>query len=73
MVNGETARIIRDANCGFVADAGNAQALVHSIKKLMGMSASQTEKLSMNGLHYAETEFHKKKVISNFELWIKEL
>ncbi|MDA9023526.1 glycosyltransferase family 4 protein [Gammaproteobacteria bacterium] len=73
MVNGETARIIRDANCGFVADAGNTQALVHNIKKLMSMSATQPERLGINGLHYAEREFHKKNLISKLELWIKEL
>ena len=73
MVNGETARIIRDANCGFVADAGNTQALVHNIKKLMSMSATQPERLGINGLHYAKREFHKKNLISKFELWIKEL
>lgn len=67
-VNGEAARIINDAECGFCTSAENVDGLVDCIKRFM--QSNEKEVLGQNARKYYEENFRKEIYI---EKLIKEL
>lgn len=68
-INGETAEIIKEAECGFCAPAENADALAECIRMFM---KSDKEQLRNNSLTYYEKNFKKERIIDIFIEKLKE-
>lgn len=70
-IDGEGARVIAEANCGFAGQAEDAEALAANIKRAMSLSGTELEKLGKNGLMYFEEHFEMqsqtKKLLNNLE------
>lgn len=62
--NGETKRIIEEAECGSCSDIGDVDGLIDSIKRML--SDSKTDKMKTNSKLYYDNMFEKRKVISIF-------
>lgn len=56
-IDGEGARVITEAQCGFVGPAEDAHALAENIKKVMAMDRKSLEELGKNGMKYFENHF----------------
>jgi glycosyltransferase involved in cell wall biosynthesis len=56
-VNGETARIVKEANCGLVCDADNYINLAECIVEFYKMQKSKRDKLGRNGQFYAKKNY----------------
>ena len=65
--DGEVQNIIYEAEAGLCSDAGDVAGLVANIKKLLGMSAEEREKLSFNALLYSERHFDKKQLLDRLD------
>lgn len=64
MINGETAFIIRDSDCGYVVNSGDYFGLVEHIKKII-QNPEPFTKLGLNGHNYFLKYFLKQKCIDN--------
>lgn len=70
--SGESKRVIREAECGFCSPSGDAMALAASIKKMMGCSPQELQKMSENARHYFEEHFDKKKLLDEMEQYFSK-
>ena len=57
IVNGESAKVINEANCGFTAPSGNCDELALIIDKCCFLDGKEKQKLGNNGLNYANEFF----------------
>lgn len=57
-LNGEGAKVIQDARCGFVSAACDSRALEENIRRLYALDDSEQEKMGRNGLHYFNEHFN---------------
>lgn len=64
MVNGETASLIKEANCGIVANSGDYENLAKIILEV-SYNKKEFAKLGLNGYNYFIEHFTKKKCIDN--------
>lgn len=64
-INGETAQVIREANCGFCGEAENADALVENIKAFI--ECPKKEELGSNARAFYERYFDKQIFINHLE------
>ena len=60
-INGESARIIEDAKCGYAGEAENAEKLAENIMKFVTLSAEERLILAENGMKYNAENFNKDK------------
>lgn len=60
-LNGEGARIVRDAEAGFTCPAGDAEALAAAVLQLYGLAPSERSRLGSNGRRYFEEHFEPSK------------
>lgn len=56
-LNGEGARLVREANAGIVVPAENATALANAVLQLYAMSAEERERIGQNGRAYYREHF----------------
>jgi glycosyltransferase involved in cell wall biosynthesis len=56
-LDGESSRIIREANAGLCSEAGNAQALAENVLHLAKLSPFEREQMGRRGRLYFETHF----------------
>lgn len=56
-LNGESARIVRDAEAGFTCPAGDGEALAAAVLQLYGLAPSERSRLGSNGRRYFEEHF----------------
>lgn len=61
MLNGEGANTIRDANCGFIANAGDFEDLAKKITQMSQLPKVELLKLANNGQKYCQEYFDKEK------------
>lgn len=73
VLNGEGARIIREAGAGLAGPAGDPHALADNVRRLMGMSSEQRAALGEQGRAYSAHEFDRSKLVDNLEDWIRIL
>ncbi|MCJ8208578.1 glycosyltransferase family 4 protein [Mucilaginibacter sp. RS28] len=66
-LDGEGARIIKDANAGLVSDAEDSVGLANNIEKMSKMSVSERAKLGNNARAYFELEFEREKLLDKLE------
>ncbi|MBF6629298.1 MAG: glycosyltransferase, partial [Proteiniphilum sp.] len=59
MINGISNKVINDAQCGFTANAGDADKLAENIIKAYNAPASTLTQLGINGKDYYTKEFDK--------------
>lgn len=71
MLNGEGAQIIKDSNCGFVAEAGDYNDLAKIILNTYNLSQIERNSLGNNGFMYYEKNFSITSCIDNLEQILK--
>lgn len=67
MINGIGNKVINDAQCGFTANAGDADKLAENIIKAYNAPASTLKQLGTNGKDYYTKEFDKAAIIDRLE------
>lgn len=72
MLDGEGARVIRDANAGFVCPAGDSLGLAQAVLELSAMSKEERHHLGENGSVYAQKEFSREGLMDRLEDWFVE-
>lgn len=70
-INGETQKVVEEAQCGFVAPAQDVQTLVKDILSFSILTAEERLNLSENARSYYEKEFSKEKYIKQLEKYLK--
>jgi glycosyltransferase involved in cell wall biosynthesis len=71
MLNGEGAQIIRDSDCGFVANAGDYKVLAQHVLDLYQLPQTQREVLGENGFKYYNKNFTIDTCIDNLDKILK--
>ena len=65
MINGIGNEIIKEANCGFTANAGDFESLANNVKRLSRMDKNMLYEKGRAGKEYYQLSFAKKKIIDN--------
>lgn len=73
MLNGEGARVVERARCGFTCPAGDPQALAAAIMRLQSLTAEQRAEMGANALAISANEFDRTRLISQLETWLEQL
>lgn len=73
MLDGEGARVIREANAGLVCPAGDSSGLAQAVLKLSAMRKKERDRLGENGRAYAQKEFSREGLMSRLGEWFVEL
>ncbi|MEG2083730.1 MAG: glycosyltransferase family 4 protein, partial [Oscillospiraceae bacterium] len=66
-MNGEGARTVTEARCGFCAAAEDAEALCSAIEEATACDRGQLRLLGDNGRHYCEEHFNREQILSDLE------
>lgn len=69
MLDGEGARVVEEAQAGFVCAAGDARALAANVLKLAALSPGARDRLGANGRAYAQRHFDRERLFDQFEEW----
>ncbi len=72
MLDGEGARVIEEAGAGFVAPAGDGQALAAQVRRLMAMDPRSREDMGQAGIRYGETAFGRARLMDELEGWMRD-
>ena len=67
---GETARIIKEADCGLCCSTGDARALAERIREMTEMTQESRTRLGANSRAYCTVHFDKQKLMDEMEGWI---
>lgn len=62
-LNGEGARLVKEADAGLATPAGDAAALAEAILQLYRMAPAERERLGVNGRRYFETHFDRSRLV----------
>jgi len=62
-LNGEGARLVKEADAGLATPAGDAAALAEAILQLYRMAPAERERLGANGRRYFETHFDRSRLV----------
>jgi colanic acid biosynthesis glycosyl transferase WcaI len=73
MLDGEGARVIDEANAGFVCWPGDYAKLAAEIMSMSELGENRLQMLGENARKYAHKEFDRNRLISQLELWFSEL
>lgn len=69
--DGEVQNVIREADCGFASDSGDAVGLARNIEAFVKLSEEKKKRLSDNAITYYQTNFDKKMLMDKMEEYIK--
>lgn len=72
-LNGEGARLVREAGAGLVAAADDVEGLAHAVLQLSRMSGTQRNNLGRCGRLYYEKHFERDMLIRRLEGWMREV
>ncbi|MCG3775243.1 MAG: hypothetical protein JW395_2074 [Nitrospira sp.] len=72
MLDGEGAKVIREANAGLVCAAGDAEGLAAAVLDLAAMSVERRQQLGSNGRAYAQKEFNRRALMTRLEALLDE-
>ena len=72
-LDGEGARVIREAGAGTVAPAQDADALAEAALELYQSSSEEQEEMGRRGREYFEEHFEREKLLDRLEGWMHEL
>lgn len=73
MLDGEGARIVRDAGAGLTCAAGDSAGLVHSVQTLMNLPVEQRQRMGQAGREYNRREFDFHQLVDRLEGMIVSL
>lgn len=63
----EGAKIVKEAQCGFVSPPGNIQELANNIQRMSSLSLAEKMTFGKNALNYAEDHFSKETLLAEFK------
>ena len=66
-INGETAKLVKEANCGETCEASNVQELVLAVDRLTGKSESELEEMGKKAQEYFQEHFLREKLLLSLE------
>lgn len=69
--DGEVQNIIREADCGFVSDSGDAVGLAENIEIFVKLSEKEKKRLANNAIVYYQRNFDKQMLMDKMEEYIK--
>jgi len=72
MLDGEGAKVIKDANAGMVCPAGDGKGLAKQVLKMQALSDDERLSLGSNGRNYAVKEFDRGALINKLESLLNE-
>jgi glycosyltransferase involved in cell wall biosynthesis len=72
-LEGEGARIVRDARAGVVVEPENARALADGVRALMTASAEARAEMGRSGRAYATTHFDRATLVAQLDRWLREM
>lgn len=72
MLDGEGARVVKEAGAGLVCPAGDAKALAAHVERMAALSRVEREQFGVNGRRYAETHFGRQRLFDQLEEWMNE-
>jgi glycosyltransferase involved in cell wall biosynthesis len=72
-LDGEGARVIREAGAGIVVTSGNAAALAEAVLALYGMPVAERQAMGERGRRYFEQHFERGHLLGQLERWMSEL
>lgn len=70
MLDGEGARVIRDASAGLVAAAGDAVGLAQHALQLADLDVAKRQLMGLRGRQYGETHFKRSALMNQLEQWL---
>ena len=70
MISGEASNIIREANCGFCAPAGNEEEFAYLVNTCLSLEEDDIEKLGENGRKYSEQHFSINHCLNTLEKYL---
>lgn len=73
MLDGEGARVIEEAGAGFVAPAGDGEALAKQVRRLMSLDARSRAEMGQAGMRYGENAFGRGRLMDELEGWMHEV
>lgn len=73
MIDGEGAEVVRLAEAGLTAPAGDAAAFAAAVRQMMAMPPVQRLAMGRRGSEYAQREFDRDSVVSRLENWLEDL
>lgn len=73
MLDGEGARVIREANAGLACPAGDSSGLVQTVLKLSAMEKKERDQLGESGRVYAQKEFSREGLMGRLGGWFVEI
>tara|TARA_B110000211_G_scaffold94353_1_gene110043 strand:- start:317 stop:556 length:240 start_codon:yes stop_codon:yes gene_type:complete len=66
MLNGAGSKVVLDANCGLVANAGDYKKLAKNVLESYALSNETLEGLGSNAFNFYLKNYSKEKLINNF-------
>lgn len=73
MLDGEGARVIRDADAGLTCPSGDGKGLADAVLKLAAMREEERRRLGDNGRAYAQKEYGRKLLMDRLDSWFVEV
>ena len=70
MVNGEAARVIEEANCGYTVPSGDINAFSEMINNCFQISGHEVQQLGLNGRNFSKKEYDVRNIIDKLENYI---
>lgn len=72
MLDGEGAKVIKEANAGLVCAAGDASGLASAVLEMAAMHVDQRHQLGVNGRAFAQKEFGRSLLMDRLECLLRE-
>lgn len=72
-LEGEGARIVRDARAGVVVEPENARALAGGVRALMAAGAEARAEMGRSGRAYATAHFDRTMLVAQLDRWLREM
>lgn len=72
-LDGEGARVIREAGAGLAAQAEDAQGLAHCVLQIAAMTIDERGAMGQRGREYFDRHFGRDQLIGRLEKWMQEL
>ena len=73
MLSGEGSRVVEEAQCGLTANSGDYHQLASNMIEMSVFSEEKLVEFGVNSKAYATKEFDRDRLISQLELWFKEV
>lgn len=71
-MNGEGAKTVTEAKCGFTASAEDEASLCQAIRTAVATDRTELAKMGENGRQYCEKHFDREKIISDLEKYLQD-